>query len=106
VWSIPELGEIGIWQLKNGERTIDSFSVNFDPRESDLRRVERAEIERVLGSDVHMLGSDDDVRLQVLGNRHGRELWRECIALALVLLLIELWLGRSPRGATPTAERA
>lgn len=106
VWSIPELGEIGIWQLKNGERTIDSFSVNFDPRESDLRRVERAEIERVLGSDVHMLGSDDDVRLQVLGNRHGRELWRECIALALVLLLIELWLGRSPRGVTPTAERA
>ncbi len=106
VWSVPALGEAGIWQLKENGRTVDSFPVNIDPRESDLRTVERAEIERVLGTDVHVLQQGDELRLQVLGNRYGRELWREFVALALVLLLIELWLGRAPRAAAPVAQTA
>lgn len=105
-WSVPALGEAGIWQLKENDRLVDSFPVNIDPLESDLRTVERAEIERVFGADFHVLQQGDQLRLQVLGNRYGRELWREFIALALVLLLVELWLGRAPRGAVPAAQTA
>ena len=105
-WSVPALGEAGIWQLKENNRLVDSFPVNIDPLESDLRTVKRAEIERVFGADFHVLQQGDELRLQVLGNRYGRELWREFIALALALLLIELWLGRAPRGAAPVAQTA
>ena len=40
---------------------------------------------------------DTDPRLAVLGNRHGRELWREFLLLALGLLLAEQWIARAPR---------
>ena len=36
------------------------------------------------------------LRLAVLGNRHGRELWREFLILALGLLLAEQWIARAP----------
>ena len=40
---------------------------------------------------------DTDLHLAVLGNRHGRELWREFLLLALGLLLAEHWIARVPR---------
>ncbi len=106
VWAVPALREAGIWQLKEDDRLVDSFPVNIDPRESDLSTVEPAEVERVFGTDIHVMQQGDELRLQVLGNRYGRELWREFVALALVLLLVELWLGRAPRGAVPAAQAA
>ena len=36
------------------------------------------------------------LRLSVLSNRHGRELWREFLLLALGLLA-EQWIAREPR---------
>ena len=95
VWSIPSLNEAGSWKIKDGERIVDQFPVNLDARESDIRRVGRAEIKRALGEEVQFLKSNEHMQLQILGSRYGRELWRECLALALFLLMIELWLGRA-----------
>ena len=106
VWSIPLLNEAGAWKIKDGERIVDQFPVNVDARESDIRRVGRAEIERALGDEVQFLKSNEHMQLQILGSRYGRELWRECLALALFLLTIELWLGRAPRGAAPATQSA
>ena len=95
-----------MWKIKDGERIVDRFPVNVDARESDIRRIGRAEIIRALGNDVQFLTDSEGMRIQILGSRYGRELWRECLALALVLLTIELWLGRAPRGAVPAAKSA
>ena len=104
VWSIPSLNEAGAWKVKDDKRIIDQFPVNVDARESDIRRVGREEVERALGKEVQFLKSDEHMRLQILGSRYGRELWRECLALALFLLTIELWLGRAPRGAAAATQ--
>ena len=37
-----------------------------------------------------------DLHLADLGNRHGREVWREFLLLALGFLLAEQWIAREP----------
>ena len=79
---------------------VDLFAVNIDTRESDLAPVDREQVRRVFG-DVHFLQPGDDLRLAVLGNRYGRELWREFLLLALALLALEQWGARAPRDGQP-----
>ncbi len=38
--------------------------------------------------------------------RHGRELWRELLLLALLLMAIEVWMARTRRPAAEPAARA
>ena len=58
------LNEAGVWKIKNGERIVDQFPVNVDARESDIRRVGRVEIERVLGDGVRFLTDNEHMQLQ------------------------------------------
>ena len=95
-WKIPRIDEAGIWRLRAGDEIVDLFAVNPDTRESDLALVDREHVRRVLGN-VHILQPGDDLRLAVLGNRYGRELWREFLLLALALLVLEQWIARAPR---------
>ena len=98
LWKIPQVAEAGIWRLRSADAAVDAFAVNFDARESALAPVPPEHIRRVFsGAEVHFLRPGDDLRLAVLGNRHGRELWREFLLLALVLLLAEQWIARAPR---------
>lgn len=98
LWKIPRVGEAGIWRLRVAGATVDAFAVNLDARESALAPVAPERVRRVFAdAEVHFLSPGDDLRLAVLGNRHGRELWREGLLLALVLLLAEQWIARAPR---------
>ena len=99
-WKIPQVDEAGIWRLRAGGEIVDLFAVNLDTRESDLTPVDREQVRRVFG-DVHFLQPGDDLRLAVLGNRYGRELWREFLLLALALLALEQWVARAPRDVQP-----
>ncbi len=98
LWKIPHVVEAGIWRLRAAGAEVDAFAVNFDVRESALAPVVPEYVRSVFAdAEVHFLSPDDDLRLAVLGNRHGRELWREFLILALVLLLAEQWIARAPR---------
>lgn len=98
LWKIPDVSEAGIWHLHTAGAAVDAFAVNLDVRESALASVVPERVRRVFPeAEVHFLNPDDDPRLAVLGNRHGRELWRECLLLALALLLAEQWIARAPR---------
>ena len=98
LWKIPHVGEAGIWRLRAGGTAVDAFAVNFDARESALAPVVPEYVRSVFSdAEVHFLNPDDDLRLAVLGNRHGRELWRAFLILALGLLLAEQWIARAPR---------
>ena len=98
LWKIPHIGEAGIWRLRAAGAEVDAFAVNFDARESALAPVVPEYVRSVFAdAEVHFLNPGDDLRLAVLGNRHGRELWREFLILALGLLLAEQWIARAPR---------
>ena len=98
LWKIPQVGEAGIWRLRVSGTEVDAFAVNLDARESALAPVVPEYVRSVFAdAEVHFLNPGDDLRLAVLGNRHGRELWREFLILALALLLAEQWIARAPR---------
>ena len=108
-WALPPLDESGIWRLLGPEgRVLDEFAVNVDPAESDLTPWPEEEIRRRLPeTSLHFLDDGEPLRDQVLALRHGRELWRECLVLALGLLLLELWIGRAPLPkAAPEADQS
>ena len=99
-WKIPQVNEAGIWQLRAKGETIDLFAVNLDTRESDLTPVDLERVRSIFeDTDLHFMQANDDLRLTVLGNRYGRELWREFLILALALLALEQWIARAPRDA-------
>ena len=101
LWKIPHVSEAGIWRLRAAGTEVDAFAVNFDARESALAPVASEYVRSVFAdAEVHFLNPGDDLRLAVLGNRHGRELWREFLLLALGLLLVEQWIARAPRDVT------
>ena len=96
-WTIPNLGEAGIWTLEALGERVDQFAVNVDPRESNLNGVDRDIVGKVFGvSRVHFLDVGEELEPAVMALRHGRELWREFLGLAVLLLLVELWVARAP----------
>ena len=98
MWKIPPVRQAGIWRLRNAGELIDIFAVNLDTRESALTPVDTERVRRVFeGCDLHFLHPGDDLRLAVLGNRYGREFWREFLLLALALMALEQWIARAPR---------
>ncbi len=99
MWKIPDLNEAGIWRLRAGGDVIDAFAVNIDIVEADLTPVTSEEIDRRLGDHVQILETGESLRESVNAARFGRELWRELLVLAGALLLLELWVARSPSSA-------
>lgn len=105
LWKVPAVREAGIWRLRTAGEIVDLFPVNLDTRESDLEPVPPKSLQRVFGN-FHFPHPGDDLRLAVLGNRYGRELWREFLLLALALIALEQWVARAPRQAQPAREAA
>ena len=97
VWRIPRVDESGLWRLLQDGEPVDWFPVNIDTRESELAPLAPGVLDRVFGPGRAIpIRPGDDLRETVLLNRYGRELWKECLILAVVLLLLELWLSRAP----------
>jgi hypothetical protein len=101
-WDVPRLNEAGIWRILNSDgAALDEFAVNVDPVEADLTRWTQAEMaERLAGQRLHFL--DEALSTErILALRYGRELWRECLLLAGLLLMLELWIARAPASKAP-----
>ncbi|MBQ39738.1 MAG: hypothetical protein CME04_25410 [Gemmatimonadaceae bacterium] len=99
LWRVPELDEAGIWQLRQGEDVVDAFAVNVDLAEADLTRISPTEIRQRLGDQVQILEEEESMQDAVAAVRFGRELWRELLVLAGLLLMLELWVARAPASA-------
>ncbi len=111
-WKIPSLEEAGFWSLRldrrgDADRTgTDTlalrsvFAVNVDSAEADLSPVAEADLRRVLGEDAVVVPPGTELEPAVTAERVGREIWQFFLALAGLLLLLELWISRAPSGAT------
>jgi len=72
------------------------FAVNVDPSEADLRPIHKDDVNRILGESAYVIDAQMPLAASVTDLRVGREMWRELLALAGLLLMVELWVSRSP----------
>ena len=106
-WKIPQADESGLWRLSAEGRPVDRFPVNVDTRESVLTPLGRPRLNEIFGPHrTQLIHTREELAARVLGNRYGRELWREFLALALAVLMLELWIARAPRGMPATQNPA
>ncbi|UCC79236.1 MAG: BatA domain-containing protein [Candidatus Zixiibacteriota bacterium] len=87
--------EPGIYTLESDGDIISLLAFNVDPAESDNDRVETNDIREILGVTTRELDSYGDITTSIKEARFGRELWKEFLAIALILLIIESLLGRT-----------
>ncbi len=93
--SSAPLERTGLYRAYAGGTLRASFAVNPDPREGDLTPLPEATMIAAFPSGrARVLHAGDDLALRVRQARFGRELWREFVILALLLLVAESIIGR------------
>jgi hypothetical protein len=89
------LERAGLYRAFAGARLRTSFAVNPDAREGDLAPLEESALVSAFPrGHARVLRAGDDLAARVRQARFGRELWREFVALALLLLAAESVLAR------------
>ncbi|UCE17415.1 MAG: BatA domain-containing protein [Gemmatimonadota bacterium] len=88
----------GIYRLVTEHEDLKNFAVNADPSESDMTRIEMDRIEEALqGVSVHNVDQEESVEEYVLRTRYGRELWKQFLLVAFLLMCAEMLIAREKR---------
>lgn len=92
----------GNYKILSGNKIVNVFSVNAEPLESNMEKLEESEIEDYLAKinfkgSYFSLNSDSDYRNAIRQARFGSELWRHFLILAFVLALLEMFISRSAK---------
>jgi len=83
-------GRAGIYEIYGEEGLIHAFAVNPSPLESDLRRIDDTALRNVLaGWEIERVENPAEWTATIFRERHGREIWRPILLIALAILLIE-----------------
>ncbi len=94
--------KLGIYSFFHNTNRLGIKAVNVDNRESDFSVIDQNEIREFFpDADVHFITNINALDQVVSKSRFGKELWREMILLALVLLVIEMFLARSKKSRNP-----
>ncbi len=89
----PELP--GFYEIATDDRAAPLvFAVNVDPTESDVTCLTGEELRRVFtGVEARLFDDAENIAAAVRESRVGRELWRELLILALLVLVVEAFLA-------------
>ena len=96
----PHLPLPGYYDLKNGQTLLTVLSANVYGRESDTRKIERADLEESWKRwNIHptvLPTAEEAAKLQtaVIESRFGVELWKYILAIAVLLALLEMAVAR------------
>ena len=102
--SSPTTGT-GVYKLSDEHRILYASAINVDPAESDLRRATDRQVEAfwnrvgIKDAQVRHLNASDKLEATILESRLGIELWKYFLALAAVVALAEMIVGREPKSA-------
>ncbi|RKX25461.1 MAG: hypothetical protein DRP45_05875 [Candidatus Zixiibacteriota bacterium] len=89
------LGRSGIYHVLHRGREIDRFAINIDPPECDLASADIDQFLVSLGADdCHRVELGEDMAEVISGFRVGKELWQVFLWIAVLLLALEMILGR------------
>jgi len=95
--NIPRAGYPGFYTLTVESDTVGSFSVNHDSGESVNESITQDRLEEILGKDLVYIDQPSGIAEKVMQAKFGFELWKYCLALALLLLIAESILVRKAR---------
>lgn len=85
----------GVYHVVHLGREVDRFAVNINPAECDLTAADADQFAISLGlSDYRELETDASLSEAIAGFRIGRELWQVFLWVAVILLAVEMLLGR------------
>jgi hypothetical protein len=99
----------GIYSLKSGDETLDKFSINVDPDESNIARASDTQRERLVkrlgiaSGSVHVIGQARDIQREVMETRLGTELWKYFLLAALIIAVAEMIAAREGKRALAAA---
>jgi hypothetical protein len=94
---IPALNEPGSYDLWQGTLRLGVVAVNVPASESNITPAPESLYRTVLGGELTELGQGENVKNAINEGRFGRELWKLCLYLALMMLLAEMLIGRIGR---------
>ena len=92
----------GNYKVYGGNKIIDEFTVNPDPRESVTKYLDNDEFEEYLkkidfkGKFINVGGNQDPAKI-VLQSRFGSELWKYFILIAIILAFVEMAVARNAK---------
>ena len=95
--NIPRAGYPGFYSLTSDSDTVAVFAVNYSSEESSRETVDPDFIKEKLGNDIVFIDGQTDIADAVMQAKFGFELWKYCLLLALVLLMVESVLVRKAR---------
>jgi hypothetical protein len=87
-----QVREAGFYKLLSGDRELGSFAFNYDRTESNLESYTAQELAAQLGPRFPILQSSSQSSFtELISQREkGIQLWKWCIVLALLFLLLEI----------------
>jgi len=102
---LKRLTQTGFYKIQKGTSPLTVFASNVDARESDTRKMKPDECIKVIerfgipAGSIQFVQPGEQLQAMVQQSRFGVELWRHCIALALLLALTEMIIARDSRKA-------
>jgi hypothetical protein len=95
-----QIREAGFYQLFNGDTQMGSYAFNYDRTESYLECITPQDLSDLVGPKTAILQASPRTSLTdlVSARDRGIQLWKWCIALALLFLLLEILLIRLLKG--------
>lgn len=93
-------GTPGIYSVRSGGSILQKFVATMDPGESNTRPTKENARERVFkrvgiaSSSVRIVQEPQEIGRLMLESRYGVELWKFCLAAALLLALAEMMVAR------------
>ncbi|MBI5216253.1 MAG: BatA domain-containing protein [Ignavibacteriae bacterium] len=103
---LKKLTQSGFYQLNNQNELLTIIAVNTNKNESDGRKIESDALAKfwkqfgIESAAITTLDKPEDVQITVTQSRFGVELWKHCLALALMLALLEMFIARDSRKET------
>ncbi len=95
--NIVEIGYPGFYTLIGESDTLGYLAVNPDSSESSELKVTDSRLEEIFGNSYLYLDGRSDIKTEIVQAKFGVELWKYCLALALICLIIESLLVREPK---------
>ena len=99
-WHLDNVELPGIWKLFSQGREVEHIAVNVDTRESAPTKISAEQIRTFLkGVPFRVIPERKDLKKEVNRFRCGRELWKECLLLALILMAAEMAVASTTAAA-------
>lgn len=100
--SLGKLENTGNYKIFEDDKLIGLISINIDPQESNLTKLEEKELNKLAqisfpDAKLKIFDSTINPEEVILQERYGTELWKLFLLLAILVLIFEMIIAKTPR---------